>query len=95
MERSSAGGGFVTGLIVGAAAGAAIALLYTPRSGRRAMEALRARGVDFDKLRHTALDGQRTRLEHAVGEARRAADRTRADMLRRYQVAKQDTPRAD
>lgn len=33
---------FVAGLIAGAAAGAAVALLYAPRSGRKTLDAIRA-----------------------------------------------------
>ena len=90
MEQRDNNGGFLTGMIVGAAAGAAIALLYTPRSGRRAVEALKARGVDLDKVGGGALSAQRDRLGHAVDEAKKAAERTRQDILGRYEAAKGD-----
>jgi len=75
-------------MLVGAAAGAALALLYTPRSGRKALEALRARGLDVDNLHLSSLESQRGRIEQAAAEARRSAARTRQDLLSRYHSAK-------
>jgi gas vesicle protein len=46
MARPQTNAGFVTGMVVGAAAGAALALLYTPRSGRKALALLKRRGAD-------------------------------------------------
>jgi gas vesicle protein len=85
---TSTGGSFVTGLLVGAAAGAALALLYTPRSGRRALEILRSRGIDVPALGEEALRMPRERIGQAAEEARQAAGRTRQDLMDRYESAK-------
>ncbi len=84
MAQSSNGGSFLTGMVVGAAAGAALALLYTPRS-RRALALLRDRGIDVEQLSRSAFQGQRQRLEQALEEGKRAAERTRTELLQRYQ----------
>ena len=86
MARTSTSG-FLTGMIVGAATGAALALLYTPRSGRRAMEALRARGIDHGSNSPSAVE---ERVIRAAGEARQAASDTRTELLDRFQTAKRE-----
>ncbi len=89
MGRSS-NGGFVTGMLVGAAAGAALALLYTPRSGRKALELLKSRGVDLGHMSRDTVQGQRDRFGAAAAEAREAARRTKEDMLGRFESAKRE-----
>jgi gas vesicle protein len=74
-------------MIVGAATGAALALLYTPRSGRRAMEVLRARGIDLGSFNPSAVE---ERVSRAAGEARQAASDTRSELRDRFQNAKRE-----
>jgi hypothetical protein len=58
MVHPHTNAGFVTGMLVGAAAGAALALLYTPRSGRKALELLKRRGGDAARAARQANETQ-------------------------------------
>ena len=75
---SDGGGGFVTGLLCGAAIGAAIGLLLAPRSGAEMRRTL----VDSaDRLREKGLetfDAASDAVARVVDQSRRAAEAGRA-----------------
>ena len=77
-STSDHGGGFVTGLICGAAVGAAIGLLLAPRSG---VEMRRTLSASADRLRERgreAYDAASDAVGRAVDQGRRAAETGRA-----------------
>lgn len=103
MDRQDNSSGFLSGLVVGAVVGGALALLLTPRSGRETREALRTKGLELreraeETIPATAeevlsralqtIETQRERLQRAAEEARRAAEEAREELLRRYERAK-------
>jgi gas vesicle protein len=59
--RSFSGAQLLTAFATGAAAGAAVAILTAPRSGKEAREALKAMARD--------VRGKAGRIPHAVGQA--------------------------
>jgi len=77
MSRTEGSAGFLTGLLVGAAAGSALTLLYTPRRARRVRELLQSRGSDVGAATH----GPRERLLRLGPGVRRWAARVRPDLL--------------
>jgi hypothetical protein len=79
-------------MLVGFASGAAMALLYTPRSARRTLELLESRGINVRGAGKAVFQGQRERIQHATDEARRAAQRTRDEMMNRYQASRGQPP---
>jgi gas vesicle protein len=77
-SSSDHGGSFMTGLICGAAVGAAIGLLLAPRSGA---EMRRTLGESADRLRERgreAYDAASGAVGRAVEQGRRAAETGRA-----------------
>ena len=64
------GGGFVTGLLLGALGGAIVAVLASPRPGTPNHEVLLERG-------RAIVDAARARLDGAISEGRAAAERQR------------------
>lgn len=46
MAKQEAGGGFVAGLVVGAVAGAGLALIFAPQSGTETREMLRSKAEE-------------------------------------------------
>jgi gas vesicle protein len=92
-------GSFLLGLSIGSAIGGALAFLLAPRPGDEMRADLKTTGVEIKERASTiaeqakdmglaAVDEQRSRLRQAVTEGREAADRTRADLLNRYERAK-------
>jgi gas vesicle protein len=70
-------GGFLAGLLVGGLVGAALALLYTPRSGRENRQALLARagvlaGQRPEALLERSRSALRARFQQAAGTPRAA-----------------------
>ena len=74
-------GGFMAGLVVGGLVGAALALLYRPRAGQRAADALLARagglgGESPESLLERSREALRARFRDAAEEAEQAARET-------------------
>ena len=60
-DESKGGGGFVTGLLLGLLAGAALAMIASPQSGEDTRDVLRARAREAaDRARDTAGDVSQT-----------------------------------
>lgn len=92
-EQSTSWGSLLLGAVVGAVAGATVALLYAPKSGQETREELLGRLDEvksrIDETAHMMAENTRTKLAetkadltHAV-EAGRTAARARAEELRR------------
>ncbi len=91
--------GFVPGLIVGALAGAAVALLTTPRTGRETREALLTHLPDASqeapRLLERAATEIRYRLEAGREAFREGQEETRAQMTAEFEAARRrETDRA-
>jgi gas vesicle protein len=69
-EKEQSGGGFVTGLLLGALGGVIVALLASPRPGTPNHDVLLERG-------RAIVDAARSRLDGAITEGRAAAERQR------------------
>lgn len=97
------GSGFLPGLILGGALGAALGLLFAPRSGREQRELLAERGIELtgrmDEVlpgaaeaiqeRATALlEAQRERFRRATEAAREERERARQKLTEQYEAAK-------
>lgn len=95
--------GFLPGLLVGGAVGAAVAWLMSPRTGAENRQLLRERSKDLsgrvDEVAPGAvamiqqratelLEEQRERFQRAAQEARIATERARQELTQRYQAAK-------
>ncbi len=84
--------GFVPGLIVGALAGAAVALLTTPRTGRETREVLLTRLPDASeeapRLVERAVTEIRQRLEAGREAFREGQEETRAQMTAEFEEAR-------
>jgi len=65
------GGGFLTGLLLGALGGVIVAALAAPRTGGETRDALLERG-------RSIVDAARQRLDGAISEGRDAAERQRS-----------------
>lgn len=102
-DASKGGSGFLPGLLLGGAIGAAVALLWAPRPGRAQREALAQQGIELSghldevfpgttaaiqERGQKLLDEQRARFQRATEEARRATERAREELTRRYEAAK-------
>lgn len=70
-EGKDNGGGFLTGLLLGALGGVIIATLAAPRTGGENRDALIERG-------RSIVDAARSRLDGAISEGRDAAERQRS-----------------
>lgn len=71
---------FVSGMLVGAALGAGVALLFAPRSGRRTRQKLRHAATELgdragETVRYAADEAGHT-ARRVAGDARRAAERS-------------------
>jgi gas vesicle protein len=87
-------GGFVAGLVVGGLVGAALALLYTPRSGQETRRVLLERaaelsGQDPESLLERGRGALRARFQEAAQEAQRTANETTLRLEAEYRSAKQ------
>lgn len=87
MGRESSGGGLVTAFLIGAAAGAAIALLLAPVTGEEMRRLLAERAREGrEKANEAAREGrafvdrQREHVAAAVERGREAYQRTRESM---------------
>lgn len=86
-ESDERGGGFLTGLLLGALGGVVIAALATPRTGGETREMLReavggvnesiAGGGLLERGR-SIVESARARLDGAISEGRDAAERQRS-----------------
>ena len=86
-------GGFVAGLVVGGLVGAAAALLYNPRTRRRARAALsEAAGQSPAELLERGREALRTRLQSAADEAQQAATDTETRLGAEYRTAVEGGP---
>jgi gas vesicle protein len=83
--------GFLPGLIFGAIAGAAVALLTTPRSGRETRELLRTRFPDAsdeaEDIVERVTGGIRQRIESSREAFREGKEETRARMTEEFDEA--------
>jgi gas vesicle protein len=87
MEESV--GSFVPGVILGAIAGAAVALLTTPRSGRENRELLKTRfpeaGEEAPELLERLKEEIRQRVETGRQAFQQGKDETRAQMMSEFE----------
>ena len=89
-------GGFLAGLLVGGLVGAALALLYTPRSGQQNRGALLERagnlvGVSPDVVLERGREALRARFRSAAAEAQHAAAETEQRLQDEYRSATHST----
>lgn len=93
-------GSFLTGLVLGGALGAALAILLAPRPGQETRQDLRIRGIDLKERAvglaeevagkgRVAVEEQRDRLQQAIAEGKEAAAKTTSELMSRYEKAKQ------
>ncbi len=83
--------GFWTGVIVGAIAGGAAAMFFSPKSPeelRREMknrqEELKERAQDLSSRAREIADEQMSKVQMAMDEAKSTAAETREDLINRY-----------
>ena len=95
MAAGASGGGFVTGLLLGALAGAGLAMIAAPQNGAETRDELgarvragsgRARDVASDATNdlfergRTIVESARARVYGAIAEGRQAATQQRNDL---------------
>lgn len=93
MSQTDNGGGFLTGLVLGALVGAGLGLLWSPRSGMENRERLLEKFPELrtrapDALSH-ALARAKSRLEEGTEAFRDAASETRERMRQQLVRAQQ------
>ncbi len=90
-ERKS-GSGFLFGLVLGMAVGAAVALLFAPQPGEDTRSQLSESSVQLRRMGregYQTLAGQlRERYGDALSQGREAYNQTRDEILTRYNKAK-------
>ena len=92
MSSYGGGIGFLAGFVVGALAGGVAALLLAPQSGEDTREALLDRGIEIKarageigtQARDTA-DQLRTQIAEAVQEGIEAANKTKTELMSRFE----------
>ncbi|HEU5153269.1 MAG TPA: YtxH domain-containing protein [Gemmatimonadales bacterium] len=65
------GGGFLTGLMIGAAVGAVVALLFAPASGEETRRLVRKRARAIEKKAASAWVAERDAARHAIRRRRK------------------------
>lgn len=85
-EQESGDASFVLGLLVGAAVGAALAVILTPKSGQAVQEAIREKGLVLrDRVQETA-DAVRRTATNAAESAQATAEETRDAVVTHIQA---------
>lgn len=93
-ERDAGGGGFFAGLVIGAIAGAALAMILAPATGEETRDLLVAKAREAgERARDTAGDAgdllargrtivaeAKTRIDGAIAEGKDAAERQRTTL---------------
>lgn len=90
----------MVGLVLGGAVGAALAYLMAPRPGDEIRSDLVTRGIELKQQAEgvvdqviekgrVAVEEQRSRFQQAIAEGKEASARTRSDLLKRYEQAKE------
>lgn len=89
-DEQGSGGGFITGLLLGMLAGAALAMIAAPQSGEETREQLRAKareaaGGTNELLERgrTIVERARARVDGAVAEGMDAAEQQRNELQSR------------
>ena len=73
MSKSSSGGEFLAGFLIGAFAGAAAALLFAPKSGEETRTIIRERGIELkDRAGEVSVEARR-RAEEVQSQAKTKA----------------------
>jgi gas vesicle protein len=76
-EDESGGGGFLLGLLAGAALGAAIGLMFAPRAGSEIRQTLYDSTTDLRRKAHDAYGQATDQVNNIVTKGRQAVDRGR------------------
>ena len=76
-EEESSGGGFVLGLLCGAALGAAIGLMFAPKSGSEIRQTLYDSTGELRRKAQDAYGQASEQVNNAVSKGRQAVDRGR------------------
>ncbi len=90
----------MVGLVLGGAVGAALAYLMAPRPGDELRSDMVTRGIELKQQAEgvvdqviekgrVAVEEQRSRFQQAIAEGKEASARTRSDLLKRYEQAKE------
>jgi gas vesicle protein len=70
-KGSREGGGFLTGLVIGAAVGAVVALLFAPASGEETRRLVRRRAKAIERQAASAWMAERDAARHALRRRRK------------------------
>jgi gas vesicle protein len=76
-EEESGGGGFLIGLLCGTALGAAIGMMFAPRTGSEIRQTLYDSTGDIRRKAHDAYDQASEQVNNIVSKSRQAVDRGR------------------
>jgi gas vesicle protein len=91
-KQRKSGSGFLFGLVLGMAVGAAIALLFAPQPGEETRSQLSEGSVQFRRMGregYQTLAGQlRDRYGEAIEQAREASNQAKEEILSRYNKAR-------
>ncbi len=91
-RQRKSGSGFVFGLVLGMAVGAAVALLFAPQPGEETRSQLGESSVQLRRMGregYQTLAGQlRDRYGDALDQGREAYNQTKDEILSRYNKAK-------
>jgi gas vesicle protein len=78
MADDSRGWEFLTGFLLGTVVGAAVALLFAPKSGEETRELIRERGIELKGRAAELTEESRRRAEELAAEARKRAEEAEA-----------------
>jgi gas vesicle protein len=78
MADDSRGWEFLTGFLLGTVVGAAVALLFAPKSGEETRELIRERGIELKGRAADLTEESRRRAEELAAEARKRAEEAEA-----------------
>jgi len=78
MADDSRGWEFLTGFLLGTVVGAAVALLFAPKSGEETRELIRERGIELKGRAAELTEESRRHAEELAAEARKRAEEAEA-----------------